>query len=58
MAGLLTIAIAFLIPGLRTLLGITPLSLQEWSWVIGIGVTLLFLVEIAKAISNRLHTHD
>ncbi|UCD97829.1 MAG: HAD-IC family P-type ATPase [Chloroflexota bacterium] len=54
-ASILTIAIAFLIPGLRELLGIMPLSLQQWLWVIGIAFTLLALVEIAKAISNRLH---
>ena len=58
LAGFGTIAIAFLIPGLRKVLGIVPLTLQEWGWVIGIGITLLVLVEIGKAISNRLHTHD
>ncbi len=57
-AGFLTIAVAFLVPGLRGLLGIVPLTLQEWSWVMGIGLILLVLVEIAKAISNRLHTQD
>jgi len=57
-AGFVTIGIAFLIPGLRELLGIVPLTLQEWSWVIGIGLVLLLLVEIAKAISNRLHGQD
>jgi len=57
-AGLLTIAIAFLVPGLRELLGIMPLSLQEWLWVIGVAFTLLIFVEIAKAISNRLHSED
>lgn len=57
-AGFLTIAIAFLIPGLRNLLGIVPLSLQEWLWVFGIAFVLLVLVEIAKAISNRFHARD
>ena len=52
------IAIAFLIPGLRGLLGIVPLSLQEWLWVIGIGLVLLVSVEIGKAISNRIHADD
>jgi len=56
--GLLTVATAFLIPGLRELLGIMPLSLQEWLWVIGIAITLLIFVEIAKAISSRLHPDD
>lgn len=54
----LTVAIAFLIPGLRELLGIMPLSLQEWLWVIGVAFTLLIFVEIAKAISNRIYTND
>jgi Ca2+-transporting ATPase len=58
LAGFLTIAIAFLIPGLRNLLGINPLTLQEWLWVIGVGVTLLVLVEIGKAISSRIHVND
>ena len=58
LAGFATIAIAFLIPGLRELLGIVPLTLEEWGWVIGIGMTLLVLVEIGKAVSSRLHTHD
>lgn len=58
LAGFLTIAVAFLIPGLRDLLGIVPLTLQEWSWVIGISLILLALVEVAKAISNRFHTQN
>lgn len=58
MAGIVTIAIAFLIPGLRNLLGIVPLSLQEWAMVIGVAFTLLIFVEIGKAVSNRLHPHE
>jgi len=57
-AGFATIAIAFLVPGLRDLLGIVPLTLQEWSWVIGIGMVLLVLVEIGKAVSLRIHGQD
>jgi Ca2+-transporting ATPase len=57
-AGFLTIGIAFLIPGLRELLGIVPLSLQEWMWVIGIALALLVLVEIAKAVSGRVNPTD
>lgn len=56
--GLLTIAIAFLIPGLRGVLGIVPLTMQEWLWVIGAAMTLLVFVEIGKAISNRLHAYE
>ena len=44
-AGILTHWIAFLIPGLRGLLGIVPLSLEEWGWVTGIALTLLVIVE-------------
>jgi Ca2+-transporting ATPase len=58
LAGFLTIAIAFLIPGLRDLLGIVPLSLQEWLFVGSVALILLFLVEIGKAISSRIHAHD
>lgn len=58
LAGLLTAVIAFSIPGLRDLLGIVPLSLEEWGWVIGVALALLVTVEIGKAIANRLHTND
>jgi Ca2+-transporting ATPase len=57
-AGFLTISIAFLIPGLRDLLGIVPLSLEEWLWVIGVALTLLVSVEIGKAVANRTHADD
>lgn len=57
-AGFLTIGVAFWIPGLRDLLGIVTLTPQEWLWVFGIAITLLVFIEIAKAISNRLHAHD
>jgi Ca2+-transporting ATPase len=57
-AGFITIGVAFLIPGLRTLLGIVPLTWDEWLWVLGIGLALLVAVEIGKAISNRLRTND
>ncbi len=58
LAGLLTVLVAFWIPGLRDLLGIVPLTLEEWLWVIGIALTLLVIVEIGKAISNRFHAND
>ncbi len=58
LAGLFTIGIAFWVPGLRELLGIMPLSLQEWGWVFGVGFILLVCVEIGKAVSNRLHAND
>jgi hypothetical protein len=46
------------IPGLRELLGIVPLTIQEWSWVFGVSLILLVIVEIGKAISNRVHADD
>lgn len=58
LAGILTIAIAFLIPGLRELLGIVPLNLRESLLVIGVAFTLLISVELGKAISSRMHAYD
>jgi hypothetical protein len=55
--GFLTIAIAFIFPGLRELLGIVPLSLQEWLLVFGVALLLLVFVEIGKGISNRIHAN-
>jgi Ca2+-transporting ATPase len=52
LGGLAMVAIAFLIPGIRTLLGIVPLSLGEWALVAGVAVFLLGTVEVGKAISN------
>jgi uncharacterized membrane protein len=55
MAGLATALIAFLIPGLRNVLGIVPLSLQEWGIIAGIALLLLAIVEVAKVIAQRIH---
>lgn len=57
-AGIFTIAVAFVIPGLRNLLGIMPLSLQDWLFVMGIALALLISVEIGKLISNRVRAQD
>jgi Ca2+-transporting ATPase len=57
-AGLLTALIAFWIPGLRDLLGIAPLSLEEWSWVVGVALFLLVTVEVGKAIATRMRAND
>ncbi|MGB7537106.1 MAG: HAD-IC family P-type ATPase [Anaerolineales bacterium] len=51
LGGLAMVAIAFIFPGIRNLLGIVPLSLGEWALVAGIAVFLLATVEIGKAIS-------
>jgi Ca2+-transporting ATPase len=58
LAGLFTALIAFWIPGLRELLGIVPLNLEEWSWVILVALSLLIIVEVGKAIANRLNADD
>jgi Ca2+-transporting ATPase len=52
LGGVAMVAIAFLIPGLRTLLGIVPLSPGEWALVAGVAVFLLATVEAGKAIAN------
>jgi P-type Ca2+ transporter type 2C len=51
LGGLAMVAIAFIFPGIRNLLGIVPLSLGEWALVAGIAVFLLATVEIGKAVS-------
>ncbi len=50
--GLTTIAIAFLIPGLRNVLGLVLMPFGDWAMVIGFAFGLLAFVEIAKAIAN------
>lgn len=39
-------------------LGLTPLSAEEWSWCLGIGASVLVIVEIEKAITRRLRAPD
>jgi P-type Ca2+ transporter type 2C len=51
LSGLLMVAVAFAFPSLRKLLGIVPLSLEEWLWVAGVATALLIAVEIGKAIN-------
>jgi len=53
LAGLLTVAVAFVVPGLRNVLGIVPLAPQQWAWIAGIALTLLLAAEIGKAINRR-----
>ena len=57
-AGVAMAVLPFLVPGLRSLLGLTPLTLGEWLLVAGIALGLLVVVEIGKWISNRLHARD
>jgi len=57
-AGVGMAVLPFLVPGLRNLLGLMPLTLGEWLLVAGIALGLLVVVEIGKWISNRLHAKD
>ena len=53
--GLLVAIVAFLVPGLRQMLEIVPLHLDDWLLVMGVALGLLAVVEIGKAISNYRH---
>ncbi len=55
LGGLGLVLIAFALPGLRSLLGIVPLSPEQWAVVAGIAFGLLFIVELSKAISYEIH---
>ncbi len=55
LGGLLLAVGAFVFPAIRDLLGIVPLSLEQWGVVAGVAISLLVTVEIGKAISNYLH---
>jgi Ca2+-transporting ATPase len=58
LAGLMMAVLPFLIPGLRNLLGIVPLTFAEWLEVAGIALGLLVVVEVGKWISNKIHASD
>ena len=58
LSGLVMVFLPFIVPGLRTLLGIVPLKFGEWLDVAGIALGLLAVVEIGKWISNKAHTND
>jgi len=58
LAGLVMAILPFLIPGLRSLLEIVPLTFFEWLDVAGIALSLLIVVEIGKWISNKIHAND
>jgi P-type Ca2+ transporter type 2C len=58
LAGLVTAILPFIVPGLRNLLGIVPLTLGEWLEVAGIALGLLMIVETAKWISNKIRGND
>jgi Ca2+-transporting ATPase len=58
LSGLGMAVLPFLIPNLRSLLGLVPLTLREWLVVVGIALGLLAVVETGKWISNKIHTND
>ena len=58
LGGLGLVLIAFALPGLRKLLGIVPLHPAQWAVVAGIAIGLLFIVELAKAISHKIHQEN
>ncbi len=58
LAGMATAVLPFLVPSLRELLGIVPLSFGEWLTVAGIAAGLLAVVEVGKFISNKAHAKE
>jgi Ca2+-transporting ATPase len=56
-AGLLMVVIAFAFPSIRALLGIVPLTLQQWIVIAAIAIGLLLAVEIGKGIRNLVIRH-
>jgi Ca2+-transporting ATPase len=58
LSGLTMAVLPFLIPGLRNLLGLVPLSIIEWLEVAGVALGLLMVVEIGKRVSNKIHAND
>ncbi len=55
LGGVAMAVVAFLVPGLRQALSIVPLSLKQWTFVALVALGLLMVVEIGKAVSNRVH---
>jgi Ca2+-transporting ATPase len=55
LSGLALAVGAFLVPSIRDLLGIVPLSVLQWAQVFGVGLLLLGVVEVGKWISNYRH---
>lgn len=51
--GLILAFTAFMVPSIRNLLELAPLSLQQWGVIFGVALTLLAIVEIGKLINNR-----
>lgn len=57
LGGLVLAVVAFLVPGLRSLLGIVPLNLVDWLMVAGVAVSLLMIVEVGKWLNRLVNNH-
>ena len=55
LSGLALVGVAFAVPPIRELLGIVPLSLEQWVLIGCVALFLLAVVEVGKWVSNRLH---
>ncbi|MDH4138578.1 MAG: cation-translocating P-type ATPase C-terminal domain-containing protein, partial [Anaerolineae bacterium] len=55
LGGLVLAMGAFVVPPIRNLLGIVPLSLSQWGGVFGIAFLLLVTVEVGKRLTNHRH---
>lgn len=58
LTGLAMVFLPFIIPGLRDILGIVPLTWQQWALIISISLGLLIVVEIGKAFSNKFYKNQ
>ena len=56
--GLATAVLPFLVPSIGDLLGVVPLTIQDWFIVAGIALGLLVVVELGKWVSNKLQVKD
>jgi P-type Ca2+ transporter type 2C len=52
LGGLVLVVLPFLVPALRTALGIVPLSVTQWLLIAGVASGLLLAVELGKAVNN------
>ena len=52
-SGLVVALLAFLVPGLRQMLSIVPLHLDDWLLIAGVAVGLLTIIEVGKWFTNR-----
>jgi Ca2+-transporting ATPase len=54
LGGLVLVALPFAVPALGTALGIVPLNWVQWLLIAGVALSLLLVVEIGKAINNKV----